>query len=224
MHQSKLALDNFSCASAIDACATCYLAVGLCWTFCNKDQRSVASLWCWRKDRGYPIHSHIPESYDLQLPTGAFWILRAEWLASKQTDTHTHTWYLDMKYLCHAKIWMRGQISLKTAFVAELCSRFTRSPNTLSFLCKRGFADPMRAIRIDKEGQLMNFSVCVCDTSCPILSLLKPSFCWCPGAEWQQALCILVPGYERLEVCADEWWVCPHSLLRIILELGDPLI
>ena len=136
--------------------------------------------------------------------------------------THTHTWYLDMKYLCHAKIWMRGQISLKTAFVAELCSRFTRSPNTFSFLCKRGFADPMRAIRSDKEGQLMNLCVWPILSSCLYWS---PAFVdLCLGAEWQQALCILVPGYERLEVCADEWWVCPHSLLRIILELGDPLI
>lgn len=122
---------------------------------------------------------------------------------SANKRTHTHTWYLDMKYLCHAKIWMRGQVSLKTAFVAELCSRFTRSPNTLSFLCKRGFADPMGAIRSDKEGQLMNFSVCVCVTHhVPSCLYWSPAFVdLCPGAEWQQALCILVAGYERLEVC-----------------------
>lgn len=146
---------------------------------------------------------------------------------SANKRTHTHTWYLDMKYLCHAKIWMRGQVSLKTAFVAELCSRFTRSPNTLSFLCKRGFADPMGAIRSDKEGQLMNFSVCVCDTSCPILSLLKPSFCWSLPRCRMAASSVHFGGWiwETGSVrSAGEWWVCPHSLLRIILELGDPLI
>ena len=47
MHQSKLALDNFSCASAIDACATCYPARSqIMVTFCDKNQRSVASLQC----------------------------------------------------------------------------------------------------------------------------------------------------------------------------------